>query len=287
MDTLRGSLDSFGLDGIVDLIATSRKSGVLKVFAGRLMGRIYFKDGEIVYATTRAEDGSVTDLYKRSAPVGFIPRKERRGRAQDGDWSQPLPDLVQQQVVEVMVRLLRAEGGDFSFEADVETSAYGAAEEAHLDHGEVVEAARERLTEWSDIESLVPDAATRFVLSPVLPPDQFEVTLDARSWTFLSAIGDGASVSEVAERLRIFEFPAARKFADFVRRGLLMSVDEAEEEAALVDPIELETAVGADEPPIPIIPEPPGQAELTIATEPITVEDLYGESSEEPADGDD
>ena len=52
-------------------------------------------------------------------------------------------------------------------------------------------------------------------------------------WTFLAAVGDGASAGDIAERLRIFEFPAAQKMAEYVRSGMLVPVDAADAARAL------------------------------------------------------
>ena len=227
MDTLRGSLDTFGLDGVMNLITSTGKTGVLKAFSGRLVGRIYFRDGAIIYGTTRENDGSVADLYQRQG-VGSAesPERERRGRTQTNDWTHPLQELVKHQIVDVFVRLLQIPGGQFAFEEGTTTSAYQAEAEHQFDPAVISELARDRLAEWNEIVALVPSPTARFRLAESLPPDQFEVTIDAKTWSFLAAIRDGAAVEDIAERLRIFEFPAAKKVAEFVRRGLLVIVED-------------------------------------------------------------
>ena len=62
-----------------------------------------------------------------------------------------------------------------------------------------------------------------------LPADQFEVTIDPRSWVFLAAAGEGSSVHDLADRLGIFEFPTAVQVAEMVRRGLLVPEEESPE----------------------------------------------------------
>lgn len=234
MDTLRGSLETFGLDGVMNLITSTGKTGVLKAFSGRLIGRIYFRDGAIVYGTTREPDGYVTDLYQRHSAGSAEGREhERRGRTQTNEWTAPLEELVKHQIVDVFVRLLQIPGGQFAFEEGTTTSAYQAEAEHHFDSAMISELAKERLAEWDGIVAHVPSPTARFRLADNLPPDQFEVTIDAKTWSFLAAIKDGAAVEDIAERLRIFEFPAAKKVAEFVRRGLLVIVEEQPAEAEL------------------------------------------------------
>ncbi len=273
MDTLRGSLETFGLDGVMNLITSTGKTGVLKAFSGRLVGRIYFRDGSIVYGTTRELDGYVTDLYQRKG-VGSAEGRdhERRGRTQTNQWTHPLEELVKQQIVDVFVRLLQIPGGQFAFEEGTTTSAYQAEAEHQFDPTMISELARERLAEWESIVALVPSPTARFRLADNLPPDQFEVTIDAKTWSFLATIRDGAAVEDIAERLRIFEFPAAKKVAEFVRRGLLVMVADEPADA------ELEVS-GTDQGTVPpqvttpvasATPGPPTPA-VTIETAPPSV----------------
>ena len=261
MDTLRGSLETFGLDGVMNLITSTGKTGVLKAFSGRLIGRIYFRDGAIVYGTTREPDGYVTDLYQRQGVGSAEGRKdERRGRTQTNEWTHPLEELVKQQIVDVFVRLLQIPGGQFAFEEGTTTSAYQAEAEHHFDPAMISELARERRAEWDGIVALVPSPTARFRLADNLPPDQFEVTIDAKTWSFLAAIRDGAAVEDIAERLRIFEFPAAKKVAEYVRRGLLVIVDDETAER------EVEPTLPPEAPVVPATPAPPAHAVATEMT---------------------
>ena len=45
----------------------------------------------------------------------------------------------------------------------------------------------------------------------------------------LAAIGDGASVQEVAEKLKLFEFAAAGLISELVAEGLLVPADQTKE----------------------------------------------------------
>jgi hypothetical protein len=224
VDTLQGNLGVFGLDVIIGLLSGTRKTGALRVVAGRLVGRVFFVDGAVVYATTRAKDGSVNDLRGRGAE---LPGRDRR---RDGAAAPALalPDLLRHQIIDVFVRFLRNPSGEFVFDEGVTTTALPPGRPLTFSASELLVQARERFDEWDEIRDLVPSAITRFRMAPVLPADLFDVNVDARSWTFLAAVGGGAAVEEVAERLSIFEYPAARKMAEFIRRGLLIPVGEGE-----------------------------------------------------------
>jgi len=274
VDTLRGSLETFGLDGVMTLITSTGKTGVLKAFSGRLIGRIYFRDGAIVYGTTREYDGYVADLYQRQSPESTeSPERERRGRTQTNDWTHPLQELVKHQIVDVFVRLLQIPGGQFAFEEGTTTGAYQTEAEHQFDPAEISELARERLAEWESIVALVPSPTARFRLADSLPPDQFEVMIDAKTWSFLASIRDGATVEDIAERLRIFEFPAAKKLAEFARRGLLVIV---EDQPAQTD-VDGSESEGEPSPPETIAPSPAGVPTMPSST-------VVGETKPPPTD---
>ena len=215
MDTLKGNLELFGLEAIAGLLSTARKTGALRVAVDGLNGRLFFVDGALVYATTRKHDGSVNDLRGRGPEV-----RDRRRR-----WSLSLPELLRHQITDVLVRIIRRDGGEFIFDEGVTTTALPSGRTLSFNALEMFHRAEERLEEWRSIEEAIPDSTVKYRLAPDLPPDLFEVTIDSRMWTFLAAVGEGASAGDIAERLRIFEFPAAQKMAELIRRGLLAPVD--------------------------------------------------------------
>ncbi len=230
MNALQGDLDAFPLEDVMRFLSDARRTGVLRVEASPYTGRLFFVDGQITFATTRAGDGSIAALRGFST----VPDRDRRGRNPTGRWPRAARPLILQQVVEVLVRLQRAGRGRFWFIEGVETKAYGTEEVQRLEVEEVLESAVERRLEWDSIKELVPDGTSEFAIRPRLAPDVDEVTVDAGSWQVLAAIGDGASVQTVAERLKLFEFAAAGLIAELVANGVLVPADQADE---IADPM--------------------------------------------------
>ncbi|MFV9672689.1 MAG: DUF4388 domain-containing protein [Acidimicrobiia bacterium] len=218
MDALQGDLDSFSLADVVRLLATAEGTGVLRVERGALTGRVFFVDGCLTYATTRDGDGSVAAL----ARLGTAPERDRRGRNPGGRWPDPARPLILQQISEVLIRLSHGPGGHFWFVEGVETRAYGAEEIQRFEAEEALEAAAARRAEWAKIVQIVPDTSIRFVVRPRLALGVSEVVVDAETWPILAAIGGGASIQEVAERLNLFELSAAGLVADLYGRGLIV-----------------------------------------------------------------
>jgi len=218
MDALQGHLDSFSLAEVVRLLATAGGTGVLRVERGSLTGRVFFVDGCLTYATTRDGDGSVAAL----ARLVTGPERDRRGRNPGGRWPEPARPLILQQISEVLIRLAHGSTGRFWFVEGVVTRAYGEEEIQRFEVEEALEAAAARRVEWSKIVQIIPDTSIRFVVRPRLAAGVPEVVVDAAMWPILAAIGGGASIQEVAERLNLFELSAARLVADLYETKLII-----------------------------------------------------------------
>ncbi len=218
MDVLQGHLDSFSLADVVRLLATTRRTGVLRVERGSLTGRVFFVDGCLTYATTRDGDGSIAAL----ARLGTRPERDRRGRNPGGRWPDPARPLILQQISEVLIRLSHGSAGRFWFVEGVVTRAYGAEEIQRFEADDVLEAAAARRAEWAKIVQIVPDTSIRFVVRPRLAAGVSRVVVDAETWPILAAIGGGASIQDVAERLNLFELSAAGLVAGLYGRGLIV-----------------------------------------------------------------
>ena len=130
---------------------------------------------------------------------------------------------------EVFVRLRRPDHGRFWFVEGVKTRAYGTEAHHRFSVDDVLDASDARREEWRSIEPLVPDGATEFRLRPRLRDGEGDVEIASRDWEVLAAIGSGATVQDVAERMGVFEYSAARLTADLVERGLLVTAQHAEE----------------------------------------------------------
>jgi hypothetical protein len=259
VDTLAGKLDTFPLDAVLRLIAGSGKAGVVKIESSHLTGRVFLDEGGITYATTRDVDGS--PRQPRST-VATSTSSERRRRRFTDDPTLSGGDPVEEQIVEVMVRLLREAGGDFVFVPGVKPAATDAAAEQPFEVERILGKTKEHIEQWRRIEPLVPDTHLRFHMAEELPTETFEITLDAGKWLFLSAIGEGSSVNEVAERLGIFEFPAAMQVAELVRAGLLVPERRREAVAAEGEPritvrTTFQPAPGTSPEPVADDPTPP------------------------------
>ena len=118
-----------------------------------------------------------------------------------------------------MFELLRFEEGSFDFELD-EPSPNG---EQPEDVEVLLRDANALLSEWKDLEKVVPSLEHQVTLVDTLPGD--DVTIEAEHWPTVVAVGTGSSVGQLASALTLGELGVTRKVRDLVELGVV-SLDE-------------------------------------------------------------
>jgi uncharacterized protein DUF4388 len=179
---LRGTLDTFGLQDVLRLLATTGKTGRLRVDGDQGQGSIWLRDGAVLTALSdRAE----------SAP----------------------PD-------EVLADLLRYEMGDFSFDAAFDGADQPTNGSEPHDIEQLLTSASRLLDEWNNLLGVVPSLDHRVGLVEVIPDDE-EVTIDARRWEIITALGPGCTAGELATSLELTELDVLRTVHDLVELGIV------------------------------------------------------------------
>jgi hypothetical protein len=184
--SLQGSLDTFALPDVLVLLASTGKSGELRV-AGRrsatgrgteLEGRLWFDGGRL----TAADLGDPTDA---------------------------------------VFELLRLVEGTFSF-------GFGAAPDPRpaMAVEPVLAEAQARLSEWREIERVVPSLSAWLELAADAP--SAHVSIRADQWRLVVAVGGGCTVDAALGRLGLAELPGCRAVKELVEAELLMLRAERE-----------------------------------------------------------
>ncbi len=179
---LQGTLETFALADVLRLLASTKKSGTLRIDGDRGHGELSVVDGELV-----------------GASASRAPRAERPA--------------------EVLFELLRYESGSFIFDGDDEV----VAGEHRASVDEALADAEEQLREWREIEAVV-SSPTRLV-TLVAERDK-DITLTARQWSAVVALGAGATSLELSERMGVAELPATRMVRDLHELGAVVIGEE-------------------------------------------------------------
>ena len=117
--------------------------------------------------------------------------------------------------VDALFELLRFEEGSFAFAADEHHDQPGSATDVET----LLSGAGDLLAEWREIESVVPSLDAYVTLRRHLDTD--DVTISADKWPALVAVGDGATVRGIGERLQLAELPVSRAVRDLVELGIV------------------------------------------------------------------
>ena len=174
---LQGTLDTFSLPDVLRLLATTAKTGRLRIDGDRGQGSVWLDGGSVVDAAAdRAVDGTPTD--------------------------------------EVVFELLRFDSGTFAFDADDRAPHAGRSEGVE----DVLRRATSLLSEWNELEAVVPSPAHHVALAPDLSAD--EVTIDADRWKTVVAVASGRTVGELAKDLGLTELGVSRVVRDLVELGV-------------------------------------------------------------------
>jgi hypothetical protein len=174
---LQGTIETFALPDVMRLLASTKKTGCLRLDGSRGTGSVWVDSGQIVA-------GEATGAPHADGPV------------------------------EVVFEMLRFPDGDFVFDADLKAASPASPTEVEKVLGE----AEALLEEWTAIEKVVPSLQSWVALADELPGD--EVTLDRERWRLLVAIGGGATVGQVGDRLQMSEIVVSRHVRDLVEQSL-------------------------------------------------------------------
>ena len=174
---LQGTLDTFSLPDVLRLLATTSKTGRLRIDGDRGLGSVWLAEGGIVDADAdRAIDGTPTD--------------------------------------EVIFELLRFDAGSFAFDGDDTAPDAGEPEDVEA----LLRRANALLSEWAELETVVPSLTHEVTLSSDLSVEQ--VTIDSDRWRTLVAVAAGRTVGELAKVLSLTELGVSRAVRDLVDLGV-------------------------------------------------------------------
>ncbi len=221
MTMLNGSLDTVALPDVLRLIASSAKSGLLRVEDASPSGRVFIVDGRIAFATTRNENDPIDDLLHMEYRADYVGSTDDRRVVDLNELLESNPEafnrFLEQMVVEVMSRLLRVSEGRFRFDVDIRSRReipYS------FDVEDMINQSTARSTAWARVFEVVPSATAPFRMAPRLQEVE-QITLGRRDWALLAVTGVSTTIDEIAQKLKIFEFAAAKKVAELTQRGLI------------------------------------------------------------------
>lgn len=227
--TLMGTLDTFGLPEVLQLLGSSRKTGALHLRRQQVQGVVHLQDGAITGARAditrqplarRLVGAGVVDDDLLADAVAALLDDPACGLAAalGGNRildAEALRALATEQAVDAVFDLLRWPDGGFEFvTGDSDPDDVGVRTPVE----EVVLEVRRRLARWPALTAAVPSPAS--VVSFAAAAAQ-ETMLSREEWSLLSLVDGSRTVSDLVTLSGRGEYALVESLADLVERHLL------------------------------------------------------------------
>ena len=245
---LEGNLKDFSLTDMFRLLASGAKTGTLHVESSEGTGVVCFRDGQILYATSR---GGIGPAGKRLVSAGIISEKQLRQaqglmKIQKKDKagrrlgqilvdegyveSAVLEEYIRGQISDALFDLMRWEDGSLMFESDEGFGDVDLGLSVTIDA--VLADSVRRLELWNRIKDKIPTMDTRFAMSSNPGQKPADIHLKPREWMLLCYLHGSRSVRELVELTGYNDFETAKVLYGMYAGGLIEKVGPAGESLA-------------------------------------------------------
>ncbi|MCZ6661385.1 MAG: DUF4388 domain-containing protein [Actinobacteria bacterium] len=224
--TLSGSLGFVPLDEVLRLLSRAGQSGAIAVRGDDIHGRVFVTQKGVVLATTSDDVALRAHLLNSEFIDEGHLRSVESGSASLESISDSHPgliDLLREMTVESLFQMT-SHGATFEVDEEARTP-FESPKPFELEG--VLDDARRRSGEWSEIETSLTDLAGVIKMKRDLG-DRDEITLGRDAWKLISELGAGSSVGEMADRLGTTKFWTARVASDLTSSDLLYVVGDDE-----------------------------------------------------------
>lgn len=236
---LKGNLKDFSLADIFQLVALSRKTGVLNIVRSDGSGHVYFHDGLVSYVKSSWREDSYLQRLIRSGKVKEkdLPRvQEIQKAAGEGQnisqtlvsekivESETVEKFYQDQIFSGIFELFTWEEGDFNFD-----SGKTVAEEnigLSVDVQTIVTEINKRLEEWNKIKKKISSSEMIFIMSPSPGDGNLEISLKPREWKLLCFLNGIRDVRALASDLGMSEFEISKLLYGMLSVGLVEIIEK-------------------------------------------------------------
>ncbi|MCP4714589.1 MAG: DUF4388 domain-containing protein [Deltaproteobacteria bacterium] len=237
--SLRGTIETFYLSTLLQLLSNDKKTGTLRLATpDKRRVTIYFQDGTIVYATSSNREERLGYILKSEGIIGSAEltsclqegkaRKEKLGRIlveQKLISPRDLESYIYRQVEQILYNLFLWHEGDFEYE----DSSFELEEQlkTRLDTMELILEASRRVDEISVLRKQLPSDDGILKLTERVTSEQ-EVKLNPREWPIVSLIDGRRSIHQIIHESGYDEFDVYKILFSLVNSGLIESHDETQ-----------------------------------------------------------
>ena len=236
---LEGTLESFTLPDIFQLLAFTKKTGCLKLERNGASGRVYFDDGEVYYALS---SGGRLALGRRLVGAGEVDTAELRAAldkqrelADDGEGlrlgqilldqgaidQDTLETFVREQIQDAIFDLMRWDDGNFSFDSESDDATVDEPIELSVTVENLIMEGSRRLEEWENVKKKIPSMDAVVAMQPRPGEGEVEVNLRPEEWQLLTLVDGQRTVGDLVDIYGQGEFSTCKLLFGLVGAGLL------------------------------------------------------------------
>ena len=223
---LRGTLEDFGAEEILQFLAGTRKTGAL-VLSGDCTGTVWFADGEVYGAD------ATTSLPLRDAVLAAGLATEQQFDAAWADATEGVPlaaalevhgsvhqndfdRLVESRIVDAVFELIVTSAADFEFRGDERHPLAGGRNHTVDD---LVAASRERLDRWREVATVLPSIAAVVAIANDVPADAPDLVLSPSDWRIVAQLDGKRSIADITRLLGASAFDVCATLHRLVTAG--------------------------------------------------------------------
>ncbi|HBE72663.1 MAG TPA: hypothetical protein DDW31_00920 [candidate division Zixibacteria bacterium] len=231
---IEGPIKELNLMDLFQLLAMSRKSGVLTLDSTQNVGQVFFSNGNITRATLQQGEEKLGQMMVRDGKLSagevdslLMEQAGRKPRRPLGSLAVEMASLpknvvmekLRAQVEDVVAIILDWHDGYFRFE-EMELPADLDLGFSLVTENVIMEVSR-RLDEWSKIRSRLPDLDMVLVLSPVSDVTTGKLDIRPEEWLILASIDGRRTARQVIQTVGGGEFETAKVIYGLIATGLV------------------------------------------------------------------
>ncbi len=232
-----GNLKTVPFPDILQLISTGKKTGRLKITRQHQSKEIFFKNGNIIFATSsNIQDDLLGNLLLKKGKVSkydlekAINLQETSGKKigmilQELKVLKPdeVEDCLKIQIEEVIFSLFSWDSGEFGFQDNIFPPENQFI--TQLDTVNVIMEGTRRIDEWVELKKILPgeDKALKITGFPKVKGDEIVLTLD--EFQVLNLINGEKTLPEILQTSVLGEFITSKAVHKLMSKGLVEAVE--------------------------------------------------------------
>lgn len=238
---LQGNIEKFSLPEILQLVASSRKSGTLGVQKDDSIVMVYFDKGDIIYGYGPRQTFHLGQLLKEKKIISETQLEQAINIQAKNENSKRLGEIlisrkfidradlqkvIVEQIEELLYSLLTWTTGSFKFYEDQFPTEEEITVKISVEN--VILEGLRRLDEANMIKEAFPSLDDVYVISAAQGGRTRDVSLEAKEWNIMALVDGYRTIKEVCKYSTLSENDALKKLAQLKLAGIITKTEKKE-----------------------------------------------------------